>query len=367
MKKISGLRSQVYNVKPYSAGKFVEQVMSELGLTDVIKIASNENPYGPFPESLKAMQEELQNLNLYPDANFETLRTILGEMSGLSMEWVTLSHGAEAMLQTIAKMFVAEGDEVIMPSVSYALYADISRIMGGKVVNVPMTADYRTDINGIINAITADTKLLWLANPNNPTGTVFSKDELDQLMTVLPERAWVVMDEAYVEFADSSSLPDTIALIKEGRNILSTRTFSKMYGLAGARIGYVIANPELINTINTVVEPFNANRVATAGAIAVLTKDEQAVQECRTKIIKGRQQIETELAAMGMNVISSSANFVFFETQHNADSLCQKMMENGVILRSGSIWGCDKAVRVTIGTQQEIDRFLKVIQEFTNS
>ena len=273
-----------------------------------------------------------------------------------------MSHGAEGMLQTLGKCFIEEGDEVILPSVTYGLYKEISKLMGGILVEVPMK-NSTADLAGIINAITSNTKLIWLANPNNPTGTIFPKAQLTDLLEAIPKQAWVVLDEAYAEFAPPEELPDRVALINAGKRLIVTRTFSKAYGLAGARLGYAIAHPEMITVIDTVSEPFNANRVALAGAVSVLTEDQEAYHDALAHIIRDRQRMENILSEMGMQVVPSRANFVFFETPYDAQRLSRSLLLKGFIVRPCHFWGLSKTLRVSIGTTEQMDRFIDIFHE----
>lgn len=359
--KLRGLRRFVADIEPYSAGKAAEAVQVELGIAEVIKIGSNENPYGPFPGALEAMQRELGKVNLYPDTNFGELRELLGRIYDVSPDQIALSHGAEGMVQTLGRCFIEEGDEVIVPQITYTLYKEISRLMGATIVSAPMEG-YTVDLDRIVQAVSPKTKLVWLANPNNPTGTIFNKNRFEAFLSALPAQTWVIMDEAYREFAAPGQLPDVISLVNQGFQVISLRTFSKVYGLAGVRLGYTIAHPEMIRIINTVSEPFNANRPGIAGAMAVLTSDRDAVQASLNKIVKVRKRMESALRAMDVDVVASSANFVFFETEFDAEGVSQELLENAIIVRPCDVWGCTRAIRVTVGTARQVDRFLNAME-----
>ncbi|MBD3304809.1 histidinol-phosphate transaminase [candidate division KSB3 bacterium] len=360
--EITGLRKTVRSVDPYVPGKSIEEVKRELGLTTVIKLASNENNYAPFPHALKAMERELGNLNRYTDVTFKEIKHLLADLHDTSPRHIALSHGTEGMLQTIAKCFLEDGDEVILPAITYGLYREISKLMGARIVEVPMQ-EFQIDIEAIINALTPKTKLIWLANPNNPTGTIVPKHQLLDLLDAMPDHTWIALDEAYAEFASPDLLPDRVALIHAEKRLIVTRTFSKAYGLAGARLGYAIAHPDMITVIDTVSEPFNANRIALAGAIAVLTEDHHAYQHALTHIIRDRQRVERALRQMGMHVIPSHTNFVFFETPYDAQQLARALLLQGYIVRPCNFWGLPNTLRVTIGTTEQMDEFLEVFQE----
>lgn len=356
--KIKGLRKAIARVNPYQGGKTIEEVKRELGIKEVIKLGSNENPYGPFPVVKEAMKKELDSLNCYPDVNFKEIKKLITDLYGVTSEWTAVSHGAEGMLQTLGKCFIEEGDEVIIPDAAYGLYKEISRLMGAKVIETPMK-EYAIDLNAVRKAITPKTKLIWLANPNNPTGTVFPIEDFHELLDCLPETVWVVLDEAYAEFADGKALPDCIDLIRCGKRLVCVRTFSKAYGLAGARLGYALADPDLITVIDTVSEPFNANRIGIAGATSVLTEGLEEYREAMDRLLSDRRKVEKALLKMGMSVVPSSANFVFFKTPCEADYLANELLVRGIIVRPCGFWGYPNHLRVTVGTSEQNHAFLK--------
>jgi histidinol-phosphate aminotransferase len=302
----------------------------------------------------------VSKLNLYPDSNFTELRAVLGQVHQVSPDCISISHGAEGMLQTIGKCFLQEGDEVILPTATYTLYSEISIIMGADVIRVPMD-QYSVNLAEVEAALSERTKLIWLANPNNPTGTIVDRHDFERFLAMLPENTWVVLDEAYAEFAEAEKLPDRVALIKAGHRLISVRTFSKAYGLAGARLGYAIARPDMVSVINTVSEPFNANRVALAGALGVLEKDLQAVRKSTSRIIRERQRTEERLHRLNLDVIPSQANFVMFQTPVDAQTIFEEMLSQGVIVRPCAAWNYPHMVRVTIGTPPQMDRFFALL------
>lgn len=363
---IPGIRKAVCKMRPYEPGKTIEEVRRDLGLENIIKLGSNENPYGPFPASIEAMKHEMASGNRYPDIAFEEIKGLLAQRHNLKPENIALSHGAEGMLQSITKAFIEEKDEVIIPSVTYKLYEELSKLMGAEIVRTPMK-DNAVDLSAVGKAVTEKTKLIWLCNPNNPTGTHFNHDELVSLLKDLPEKTWVILDEAYAEFCPKDELPDRSKLIYEGENIISVRTFSKAYGLAGLRLGYGAARPEVIRAIDTVSEPFNANRLAIAAGIAVLRDGQESYTKALETIINDRKRMEEKLRGMGCNVTPSSTNFVFFETPYDCDYLSKQLLRRGIIVRPCSIWGCNNAIRVTVGTSEEVDEFLKVIKDILNN
>ncbi|MDA3951190.1 MAG: histidinol-phosphate transaminase [Spirochaeta sp.] len=376
---IPGVRPTIVDVHPYVSGKTIEQVKRELGLDEEIKHGSNENPHAPFPEALKAMTEALGQIHTYPESSFVELRNRIAELYDLTADHIAIAHGAGGMLETIARMFIQPGDEVVLPDETYGLYREISRFMGAEIRAVPLTAEYRVDVAGLIAAITPRTKVVWLCNPNNPTGTVATQRDLQPILDALPEDGWLVLDEAYAEFADATQLPDWSGLVDAESHgagpparIIVVRTFSKAYGLAGARLGYAIAAPETIGAIDTVAEPFNANRVGIAGALATLQSGMDSVRTALGKITAERARLERELTALGARVTPSQTNFVFFELPEGgdagpnappdeaapADEVARQLLHRGVIVRSCAGWGYPRHLRVSVGTAAENTRFL---------
>jgi len=363
---VAGIRVSINDVTAYQPGKFIEEIQDQFDLDEVIKIASNENPYGPYPQSIKQMKKEVEKLNQYPDSNFKALRETIGSLHGVSSECISISHGAENMLQTIGKCFIEKNDEVIIPCATYTLYREISKIMGAKVITIPMEKE-TVSLSAIEKHIGNKTKLIWLANPNNPTGTIVEPEEIDSLLECLPEHTWLILDEAYAEFADAELLPDRVSLIRKRQPIISVRTFSKAYGLAGARIGYAIASPEVTTVINTVSEPFNANRVAIAGALAAINEDGEYFIKVVDQIKQDRTRSELQLSQMGLRVIPSQANFIMFETPVPAQKIFDALLPFGVIVRPCNAWGLDHMVRVSIGTTNQMDRFVHALSQVLQS
>ncbi|MBN1333728.1 MAG: histidinol-phosphate transaminase [Synergistales bacterium] len=360
---LKGIRKAVLQVDPYVPGKTTEEVMCEKGLKNVIKLGSNENPYGPFLNALKAMTEELSRINSYPDVSFKEIKRAIAELSGLEPENVCISHGAEGMLQTIGKTFLEPGDEVILPSSTYGLYREISKLMGAKVVEVPMKEEYYIDLHGCLRSLSERTKLIWLNNPNNPTGTVFDRKDLQELLRRMPSHSWVILDEAYGEFTDPSDLPDTGSFIRDGKNVISVRTFSKAFGLAGARIGYCLCSDEMSVLIDTVSEPFNANRIGIAGAMATLKDDSKEYLHALSCIRKERERLLKEFAGLGLMPVRSHTNFVFVETGFNGDMISERMLDKGVIVRSCTGWNYPSSLRITVGTPRENEIMLLALSE----
>lgn len=358
---IPGVRKAVGDASPYAPGKTVEEVRRELGLERIVKLGSNENPWGPFPAARRAMMEEVDRLNTYPDVSFREMKNLIARQFGLTSEWVALSHGAEGMLQTLGKTFLDPGDEVILSKGTYGLYREITLVMGGALREVSLCEDHSVDLRGMEGCIGEKTKLLWLNNPNNPTGLALPPKKIESLARRLPEGVWLALDEAYGEFTVPGDLPDIKTLLEEECNLVVVRTFSKAWGLAGARIGYALARPDLVRIIDTVSEPFNANRTAIAGACASMREDGEFFRNALSAILSERSRISSSLDILGLPVLPSSANFVFFTLPFDAAVAARKLLERGVIVRPCGGWGFPNSIRVTVGRPEENDFFLKAL------
>jgi histidinol-phosphate aminotransferase len=363
MRNLLGLRKEVFEVEKYIPGKTMDEVKAAYGIDKVIKLGSNENPYGPFENTIEKMKEELKKMNIYPEANFVKLKQILGEKFGLTEDNITLAHGAGGAIETLAKVFISKGDEFIISKQSYGLYKEVSKIMGGITKVIPLNKDYTVDIDALISIISNKTKMIWLCNPNNPTGTMIDKKDIDRILEVLPETGWLILDEAYIEFSDVNKIPNGTEYIKDGKNVVVVRTFSKFYGLAGARIGYIVANTGLITGFDTVAEPFNASRIALCSAISVLTDDYEEVCKFGDKIKFERGRVSKELEKLGLEPVKSETNFIFFSTPFNANEMGEYMIRKGVVIRPCGGWGYKNHIRVTVGTAEEMDIFLEVLKE----
>ena len=359
--KLAGIRPEIEDVHPYVAGKTIEEVKREYQLDRIVKLGSNENPWGPYPAAVEAMRQEVVKLHTYPDNSFVEIKRRIAAVYGIDEQWVAVSHGAGGMLETLAKSFIEPGSHVLIPEYTYGLYREISRLMGGEVERVPMMQDMQIDIQALKQRLRPNTRVIWLCNPNNPTGTVVSSEPLEELLTSLPEGCWLVLDEAYAEFADNGRLPDRVELIRRELPLVSVRTFSKAYGLAGARLGYALAHPDMIHVIDTVAEPFNANRIGLAGAQATMDREQEAVAETIATICRQRKRLQQSLTERGFSVYPSQANFILFDTGRDAAGLADRMLRRGVIVRPAAGWGLPSHIRVTVGKPEENTIFLETL------
>ena len=347
----------IRSLSPYVPGKPVEELQRELGLTRVIKLASNENPLGPSPKAMAALSGAQTTLHRYPDGGGTQLRQAIADRWKVAGDQIILGNGSDEILGLLARTFLNPGDEAIMADHTFVIYKMEVTAVHGKPVVVPLV-DWTHDLESMARAITPRTKLLFLCNPNNPTGTMVSAEAVDRLMARVPEDVIVVFDEAYFEYVRNSKFPDAMAYVKQERNAIVLRTFSKIYGLAGLRIGYGVSTSEIIGFLNRVRPPFNANSLAQKAALAALGDDEH-VAKSRTVNAAGMEQLEQGLRALGMTPIPSETNFLYFDAKRDGRSVFDALLREGIIVRhiEGTM------IRVTIGLTDENDAFLRAFKK----
>lgn len=345
----------VSGLHPYQAGKPIEELERELGISNCVKLASNENPLGLSPKARAAIEAALADLTRYPDANGFYLKSKLAERFGLDANGITLGNGSNEVIDLLFHTFVGKGDEVIYSQYSFIVYALATQAHGATAVEVP-ACDWGHDLDAMLSAITEKTKLICIANPNNPTGTVLSADALQAFVAKVPNRVLVVIDEAYNEYMDPALRADTASWIRAYPNLVVTRTFSKAYGLAGLRLGFAISTPELASVLNRVREPFNANSLALIAAQATLDDADylaRAVSLNRNEMVR----YETYFRELGLDFIPSSGNFITVDLGKPAAAVYQALLQEGVIVRPIAGYGMPNHLRISIGTEQENDRF----------
>ncbi len=349
-------------IQPYQAGKPIQEVQCELGITDIIKLASNENPLGPSPLAMQAIAGSAAQVHLYPDGNAYYLKAALAEHLGTSAEHLILGNGSNDVLQLVGETYLVPGDEVIYAAGAFVVYSLVTTICGAKPLIIRMHNNTH-DLDAMAAAITPRTKLIFIANPNNPTGTMVTASETTRFMEQVPDHVLVVFDEAYYEYVTRHDYPQTFPYVLAGRNLIITRTFSKIYGLAGLRIGYGIAPPHIVEMLNRVRQPFNCNSVGQAAACAAL-KDIAHVQKSQQCNDAGKNFLYQALDDIGLQYIKTYGNFimVFLTTPSGAD-IAATLMRKGVIVRPMAGYGYPDAIRVTIGTQQQNERFIACLTE----
>lgn len=348
-------------MRPYSPGRPIEEVQRELGLSDVVKLASNENPLGPSPAAIKAMAEALSKLHLYPDAAGFELRHAIADRFQVPAEQIILGNGSDELLSFIGQILLeSPQDEVVMGNPSFMRYDAVAHIAPSKLIKVPLNAELGLDLPATLAHITPATKIVFLANPNNPTGTIFRQSAWEAFIREVPEDVLVVLDEAYHEFADHESadpIPDGIREVRQGRpNVIALRTLSKAYGLAGIRVGFAVGPAAIIDAMQRVRPPFNVNSLGLVGAQAALA-DRDYLQRSVAHNTQARNRLAHILQASGAKVFESHANFVLADLGQDATPVFDALLRQGVIVRPGSVLGLPSCLRVSVGTDQEIERF----------
>jgi len=351
---------RILNIKPYQPGKPIEDVKRELGLTSVIKLASNESPYGPSPKVCAAIAKAGRTVNRYPDSSCYYLRKALARHVGCREDQLIFGNGSDEVIVTAIRAFVGEGDEIVMARPSFLIYDIATRVAGGRVKAVPMK-DFHYDLDGMAKAVGPKTKIVFIANPDNPAGTYIpERDLLGFLKSINPDTV-VFLDAAYYEFIREKDYPDALRLLADMPQLIVSRTFSKVYGLAGLRIGYGIARPEMIDVLTRVSEPFNVNSVAQAAALACL-KDRAYYRRIMREMESQRELLFQELTALGLGYVRTYTNFVLIRVPGQASDVCRGLLHKGVIVRDMNAWGIENYIRVTIGTPGENKRFLKALK-----
>ncbi|MGI6712166.1 MAG: histidinol-phosphate transaminase [Bacillota bacterium] len=356
-------RECILNITPYVPGKPVEEVQRELGLQNVIKLASNESPLGPSKKAIEVMQRvAADGISMYPDGSHYCLKKVLAKHLGVGENNLIIGNGTDEILKLIEETYIYPDDEIIMADPSFSGYLLGTQLMGGKVVKVPLDQNYTHNLDAMLEAITERTKIIFICNPNNPTGTIIVKGQLDRFLDAVPEDILVVIDEAYYEYVENKEYPNSIEYIKEGKNVMVTRTFSKIYGLGGLRIGYGIANENIISLINRARMPFNVNTMAQVAAIASIQDSEQVPKSFRVNK-EGKEYLYKEFDKMGLFYIPTEANFIFVDIGVNARGVYEALLEKGIIVRTGDNFGKPTFIRVTIGKPEENKRFIQSLKE----
>ncbi len=357
------LRNCLNHIKPYKPGKPVEEVERELGLSGVIKLASNENPLGASPLAVEAMQKNLSKMHDYPDGYCYYLREALSQKLGVRPEQLIFGNGSDEILSFLALAYVGSGDEAVMATPSFSQYEFALRLLGGEPRKVELVGDnFEYDLDAILAAVNEKTRLVFLCTPNNPTGTIIRKKELNSFVEKLPDKVLLVLDQAYLEYAWDPDHPTGIEYIEQGFPVISLRTFSKIYGLAGLRIGYGVAPAEVVADLSRVREPFSVNAMAQAAARAAL-EDRDHEERSRKMVEEARKQLAEGFAEMGLRAVPDQANFCFVDTGVDSKQVFQALMQRGVIVRTGDIFGYPTYIRVTYGTEEQNRRFLKGLKE----
>lgn len=358
-------RKNILSIKPYVPGKPIDEVKRELKIENVIKLASNENPWGPSPLAVATIVQQAKNVHLYPDGDAYYLKQKLAEQLEVGQENIIIGNGSDELIKMLAETFINPGDEVIMPEPTFSAYEFAAKLMNAKIIKVP-TQNYKLDLESMFKKTTEQTKLIFICNPNNPTGTIISSTEIDQFLLNLPKQVVVVFDEAYYEYVKNKNYTSGINYLQQFKNIIVLRTFSKIYGLAGLRIGYGIADRELISLIKRVREPFNVNSLAQAAALASLN-DHEYLSTCKKLNQLGKEWLYEEIKKLKLIYIPSETNFILIDLNRNVSPIFEKLLKKGVIIRPCTTFGLPNYLRVTVGKPEENKRFIESLKEVLNS
>ncbi len=349
----------ITKIAPYQTGKPIDELKRELGLDDIIKLASNENPLGCSPLATQAIQAELADVGRYPDGSGYSLKAKIAQLFNVEMNQITLGNGSNDILELVARTFVSPDSSVVYSQHAFAIYALVTQAVGATGIEVP-AKDYGHDLAAIAAAVRADTRVVFLANPNNPTGTWFDETEFATFMKAVPTSVLVVLDEAYVEYFPENF--NSLKFLQQHPNLLISRTFSKAYGLASLRVGFALASATITDLLNRVRQPFNVNSFALAAANAALS-DEDFLARTRALNLSGMAQLEAGCRVLGLDWIPSRANFMSIHMKHNGADVFQALLQLGVIVRPIGGYGMPEFIRVSIGTTAENERFLAALAQ----
>lgn len=347
----------------YSPGKPVEEVERELGITGIIKLASNENSLGPSPKSIEAVQRLASKMHIYPDANCHALRHKIASNFDISPDSIVFGNGSDDIIHLLGITFLGECDEVIQADPSFVRYEAAAILNNARCHLVPLTRDWTHDLEAMSARTSERTRLVFICNPNNPTGTIVDRKALEKFMDRMPARALLVIDEAYHEYAaHDPSYPDSLKYVREGRNVITLRTFSKVYGLAGYRIGWGAMRPDIAGWLNRTREPFNVNSMAQVAAVAALDDEAHLSQTLKMNEV-GKTLFYVAFEKLGLDYAPTHGNFVWVDVKRNSRAVFEKLLRKGVIVRTGDIFGAPTHLRITIGTETENAKFLHALEE----
>lgn len=353
-------KQNIVHLPVYKPGKSTDDVKRELGLSEITKLASNENPYGYSPKVRDAIAAEMDKISLYPDGAAVELTKVLASKFNVNTNQLIFGMGSDEIILMIARAYLVPGDETIMASTTFPQYKHNAHIEGATCIEVPLK-DGKHDLEAMLDQVTDKTKIVWICNPNNPTGTMVTHDEVAAFLKAVPSSVLVVLDEAYCEYFVTDQYPRTSELLAAYKNAISLRTFSKIYGLASLRIGYGIGHPDVIHTINQVREPFNTARFAQAAAIAALS-DEQFIAECREKNAAGITYFEAEFKRLGLKSYPAHGNFIMVDVERPAADVFQGLLKRGFIVRQDPEWKKPTCLRITIGSREQNEKLVQALE-----
>ena len=364
MKIVEQVPEYIRSLIPYEPGKPIEEVEREYGIARSVKLASNENPLGPSPKALAAMRDKIEQLHLYPDGDCFYLKQALAGKLGVKPDHLIFGNGSNEIIELAARTFLRPGDEAVMAEQAFVVYQLIVQAVGGRSRAVPLK-DFTHDLEALGNALSPRTRMVFLANPNNPTGTIYRRDAWERFLAKVSSDVLLIVDEAYFEYVRDSEYPDSLRYHASRRPMLTLRTFSKLYGLAGLRIGYGVGTPELISLMQRVRQPFNVNAAAQWAALAALD-DAEHVERSLEVNRRGIEYLEREFSRLGLEFVSTQANFILVRVGRGQE-VFQGLLKQGVIVRPTVGYRFPEHVRVTVGTMEENQRFIGALKEVIKS
>ncbi|GGG57767.1 histidinol-phosphate transaminase [Paenibacillus radicis (ex Gao et al. 2016)] len=353
-------KSNIVHLPVYQPGKPIEDVKRELGLTEVIKLASNENPLGSSELARAAAIQELGQSHIYPDGASVELTAVLAEHLSVQTNQIIFGTGSSEIILMAARAFLAPGDETIMADETFSQYKHNAEVENARLIEVPL-ANGKHDLPAMLAKVTERTKIIWVCNPNNPTGTIVTKDELVSFLDQVPKHVLVILDEAYCEFVSDPDFPDGLQLLDRYRNLLVLRTFSKIYGLASLRIGYGVGHPDVIRFINQVREPFNTTRMAQAAAKAAIA-DQDFIDRCRKENAEGIAFMAGRFDALGLSYFPAHGNFIMVDVKRPSMEMFGALLRKGIITRAGWTY-YPTHIRVSIGTKEQNEKFMTALEQ----
>lgn len=357
-------RKCIRDIISYEPGKPIEELKRELGIKSVIKLASNENPVGLSPKALSAILKAAKNVNRYPDGNSFYLREKLSKFLGVGKNEIIFGNGSNEIIEFVVRAYLDAGEEVVISEPTFLIYKIVVAIQGGKSVIVPLK-NFTYDLPAMKKAMTPNTKIVFISNPNNPTGTSVGRKEFEEFLKGLPRNVIVIVDEAYNEFVERKDFPKALDYINKA-NVIVLRTFSKAHGLSGLRIGYGVAKPELIEYMEKVRQPFNINLLAQVAALASL-EDIKFIDGIRRLVLKEKHSIYNSLDKMGIDYVKSDTNFILINVKRNSREVFNEMLKQGVIVRDMAAYDLKNYIRVTVGKKTENERFIKILKKIVDS
>ncbi|RMF95524.1 MAG: histidinol-phosphate transaminase [Candidatus Schekmanbacteria bacterium] len=355
----------ILSITPYNPGKPIEEVEREFGIKDPVKLASNENPLGPSPKALNALKGYLKKASFYPDSHSYYLKQQLAAKFKVSENNIAVGNGSNELLEFLCRAFIKPGVSAVMADQAFMVYKMLVQATGGEKIIVPLR-NHTHDLKAMLNAVRDDTRIIFIANPNNPTGTIVKEDEFEEFLFSVPEDVIIVLDEAYAEYVSDEEYPNSIEHFSRRKNLVILRTFSKIYGLAGLRIGYAIASEEIIDILNRIRQPFNVNSAAQTAALAALS-DEEHINRSIEVNEAGKDFLYKELEKLNLDFVPTEANFILIDCKADCDEIFLKLLKLAVIVRPMKGYDFPTSIRVTIGTAKDNKRFISSLERILNS